>query len=73
MLTTKDPFKVPPETKQFEVLTELPEIKQPVSLVENPEPVTLTVNPAAAEMGLSTMDGLLAAEVKLDVVELDAV
>ena len=67
-MTTKDPFTVPPEITQLEALTELPEIKQPVSLVEKPEPVTLTVDPAGAEIGLRAIVGLLAAMVEPGVV-----
>lgn len=50
------------------MLTEPPEIKQPVSLIEKPEPVTLTPDPAGAEVGLSAIKGLLAAVVELDAV-----
>lgn len=59
---------MPSEITQLEALTALPEIKQPVSLIEKPEPVTLTVDPAGAEVGLSAIDGLLAAVVELDFV-----
>jgi hypothetical protein len=55
------------------VLTELPEIMQPVSLIEKPEPVTLTVEPAGAEVGLSTIKGLLATVVELDTVWVELV
>ena len=68
MLTTKDPFTLPPEITQLETLTELPEIKHPVSVIEKPEPVTLTVDPAGAEVGLSAIDGLLAGVVELGVI-----
>lgn len=61
--TTNEAVNVPPEIEQLGVLTGFPESEQVVSLNEKPEPVTAMIDPAAAEIGLSTMDGWLAIDV----------
>jgi hypothetical protein len=57
---------VPPEIKQLESPTTLPNNVHLVSLVEKPEPERLTVDPAGPEEGLREMDGLLMVVVVAD-------
>ncbi len=63
--TTNDADRVPLEIEQLILPIGLPDNEQLVSAVEKPDPTTSTDAPAAAEVGLSVIDGGTALTVKL--------
>jgi len=60
---------VPPEIKQLETPTMLPDNEQPVSLDEKPEPDTMTDDPTCAEVGLMLIVGEVVTNWKVAVAE----